>query len=132
MSFYSLLSELFATFADVRLKFTVVNFTQVSLTGIKVELFEISVMRFYYREKELVLLEKVRQVSFSVHSQMTVLTGRRRIGKTKYEIESRLFSMDDMCSEVTDLVEIEIAIKKKKPLTCRGFFVFCDPAGTHH
>lgn len=52
-------------------------------------------MRFYNREEELVLLEKVRQVSFSVHSQMTVLTGRRRIGKTKYEIESRLFSMDD-------------------------------------
>lgn len=96
MSFYSLLSELFATFADVRLKFTVVNFTQVSLTGVKVELFKISVMRFYNREKELVLLEKVRQVSFLVHSQMTVLTGRRRIGKTKYEIESRLFSMDDM------------------------------------
>ena len=39
-------------------------------------------MKFYNREKELTSLEKVRQVSFSVHSQMTVLTGRRRIGKT--------------------------------------------------
>jgi len=47
MSFYSLLSELFAIFADVRLNFTVVNFTQVNLTGVKVELFKISVMRFY-------------------------------------------------------------------------------------
>ena len=32
-------------------------------------------MKFYNREKELASLEKVRQVSFSVHSQMTVLTG---------------------------------------------------------
>lgn len=39
-------------------------------------------MKFYNREKELALLDKVRQISFSVHSQMTVLTGRRRIGKT--------------------------------------------------
>ena len=35
-------------------------------------------MKFYNREKELASLEKVRRVSFSVHSQMTVLTGRRR------------------------------------------------------
>ena len=33
-------------------------------------------MKFYNREKELASLEKVRGVSFSVHSQMTVLTGR--------------------------------------------------------
>ncbi|WP_260458396.1 hypothetical protein [Bacteroides salyersiae] len=40
-------------------------------------------MKPYNREKELASLEKVRQVSFSVHSQMTVLTGRRRIGKIR-------------------------------------------------
>lgn len=39
-------------------------------------------MKFYNREKELESLNKVRQISFSVHSQLTVLTGRRRIGKT--------------------------------------------------
>ena len=39
-------------------------------------------MKFYNREKELESLEKIRRVSFSVHSQMTVFTGRRRIGKT--------------------------------------------------
>ena len=37
-------------------------------------------MKFYNREKELAALEKVRQTAFSNHSQMTVLTGRRRIG----------------------------------------------------
>ena len=45
-------------------------------------------MKFYNREKELASLEKVRQVSFSVHSQMTVLTGRRRIGKTSLIFKS--------------------------------------------
>ena len=33
-------------------------------------------------------LEKIRGVSFSVHSQMTVLTGRRRIGKTSLIFKS--------------------------------------------
>lgn len=45
-------------------------------------------MRFYNREKELALLEKMRQVSFSVYSQMTVLSGRRRIGKTSLIFKS--------------------------------------------
>lgn len=39
-------------------------------------------MKFYNREKELDELEKVRQLAFSEHSMLTVLTGRRRIGKT--------------------------------------------------
>ena len=38
-------------------------------------------MKFYNREKELALLEKTRQIAFAQHSQMTVLTGRRRIGR---------------------------------------------------
>ena len=39
-------------------------------------------MKFYNREKELQRLNKTREVAFNNHSQMTVLTGRRRIGKT--------------------------------------------------
>ena len=45
-------------------------------------------MKFYNREKELAALEKVRQTAFSNHSQMTVLTGRRRIGKTSLIFKS--------------------------------------------
>ena len=45
-------------------------------------------MKFYNREKELAALEKVRQAAFSNHSQMTVLTGRRRIGKTSLIFKS--------------------------------------------
>ena len=51
-------------------------------------IYVIELLKFYNREKELASLEKVRQVSFSVHSQMTVLTGRRRIGKTSLIFKS--------------------------------------------
>ena len=39
-------------------------------------------MKFYNREKEIDALNKVRELSFNNHSMFTVLTGRRRIGKT--------------------------------------------------
>lgn len=39
-------------------------------------------MRFYDRKAELAQLERRREIAFQDHSQMTVLTGRRRIGKT--------------------------------------------------
>lgn len=45
-------------------------------------------MKFYNREKELEAMEKARRVAFSVHSQMLVLTGRRRIGKTSLIFKS--------------------------------------------
>ncbi|MCD7849955.1 MAG: ATP-binding protein [Parabacteroides sp.] len=45
-------------------------------------------MRFYNRERELEMLEKGRDISFNLHSQMTVLTGRRRIGKTSLILKS--------------------------------------------
>ncbi len=45
-------------------------------------------MRFYNRETELNILEKTRQTAFNNHSQMTVLTGRRRIGKTSLVFKS--------------------------------------------
>ena len=45
-------------------------------------------MRFYNREKELAKLTEIRQLAFSNHSRMTVITGRRRIGKTKLIMNS--------------------------------------------
>ncbi len=39
-------------------------------------------MRFYDRKSEMAQLERRREIAFRDHSQMTVLTGRRRIGKT--------------------------------------------------
>lgn len=45
-------------------------------------------MKFYNREKELSQLEEIRLRAFGTHSQMTVITGRRRIGKTKLIMKS--------------------------------------------
>jgi hypothetical protein len=45
-------------------------------------------MKFYNRDKELKQLEEIQKRSFEVHSQMTVVTGRRRIGKTKLILKS--------------------------------------------
>lgn len=45
-------------------------------------------MKFYNREKELEQLSAIRNRAFEHHSQMTVVTGRRRIGKTKLILKS--------------------------------------------
>lgn len=45
-------------------------------------------MRFYDREEELKLLREVQEQSFSDHSRFTVVTGRRRVGKTKLVLKS--------------------------------------------
>jgi AAA+ ATPase superfamily predicted ATPase len=45
-------------------------------------------MKFYNREHELETLQKVRETAFSQHSKLTVLTGRRRIGKTSLVLKS--------------------------------------------
>lgn len=45
-------------------------------------------MKFYNRSKELEQLARIRRRAFENHSQMTVVTGRRRIGKTKLILKS--------------------------------------------
>lgn len=45
-------------------------------------------MKFYNRTKELEELQKVRELAFADHSKLTVLTGRRRIGKTSLIFKS--------------------------------------------
>ena len=45
-------------------------------------------MKFYNRTNELADLERIRNLSFQDHSRMTVVTGRRRIGKTSLIIKS--------------------------------------------
>ena len=45
-------------------------------------------MKFYNREKELSELQRIKNLSFVEHSRMTVLTGRRRIGKTSLIMKS--------------------------------------------
>ena len=45
-------------------------------------------MKFYNRTNELAELQRIKNLSFSEHSRMTVLTGRRRIGKTSLIMKS--------------------------------------------
>lgn len=45
-------------------------------------------MKFYNRIKELEELTRIRNLSFSDYSRMTVITGRRRIGKTSLVMNS--------------------------------------------
>jgi len=45
-------------------------------------------MKFYDRFSELSELKRIKNLSFSEHSRMTVVTGRRRIGKTSLIMKS--------------------------------------------
>jgi AAA+ ATPase superfamily predicted ATPase len=45
-------------------------------------------MKFYNRSNELAELQRIRQLAFTDHSRMTVVTGRRRIGKTSLIMKS--------------------------------------------
>ena len=45
-------------------------------------------MKFYDRTSELKELHRIQTLSFDSHSRMTVITGRRRIGKTSLAIEA--------------------------------------------
>jgi hypothetical protein len=45
-------------------------------------------MKFYNRTSELNELQRIRELSFNDHSRLTVVTGRRRIGKTSLIMKS--------------------------------------------
>ncbi len=45
-------------------------------------------MRFYDRERELGELERIKKIAFNEFSRLTVVTGRRRIGKTSLLLKS--------------------------------------------
>ncbi|WP_347394575.1 AAA family ATPase, partial [Parabacteroides leei] len=45
-------------------------------------------MKFYNRASELAELKRIQNLSFSDHSRLTVVTGRRRIGKTSLIMKS--------------------------------------------
>ena len=45
-------------------------------------------MKFYNRTSEIAELQRIKKLSFAEHSRMTVITGRRRIGKTSLIMKS--------------------------------------------
>ena len=68
-------------------------------------------MKFFDRKSELAQLERQRKIAFNDHSQMTVLTGRRRIGKTMLIRKS--------CEEST-MVYLFVS-RSNEAMLCSGF-----------
>lgn len=68
-------------------------------------------MKFYDREEELKELKRMQQQAFEDHSRMTVLTGRRRIGKT---------SLGQKAMEGTTSVYLFVS-RKDEALLCQDF-----------
>ncbi len=52
-------------------------------------------MKFYNRDTELAELRRIKRLSFTDHSRMTVITGRRRIGKTSLALAATHDDEDD-------------------------------------
>lgn len=68
-------------------------------------------MKFYNRLSELAELERIRHLSFSEHSRLTVVTGRRRVGKTSLLLKS-----------VNDLPVVYLFVGRKNEATlCTEF-----------
>ena len=69
-------------------------------------------MKFYNRTSELTELKRIQNLSFSDHSRLTVVTGRRRIGKTSLIMKS-----------VEDLRTVYLFVSRKSEATLCSEFV---------
>lgn len=58
------------------------------VTAVTVAAVTKSEMKFYDRTSELAELRRIQKLAFETHSRMTVITGRRRIGKTSLAVEA--------------------------------------------
>lgn len=101
-------------------------------------------MRFYDRETEIKTLEKIRQTAFNVNSQMTVLTGRRRIGKTKLILKScentpsvyffvSRTNEADLCFQFSEILRQSLNVFVPNGInTFRDLFRMCMEIGKTH
>ena len=78
-------------------------------------------MKFYNRTTEIAELQRIKEMAYNDHSKLTVLTGRRRIGKTslilnalKDETIVYLFvsrkSEADLCNGFCDVIEKQLTV----------------------
>ena len=101
-------------------------------------------MKFYDRQKELEALEITRNISFTMSSQMTVVTGRRRIGKTKLILKScentptaYLFvarsNEATLCNQFTQSLRQALGIFVPEGIVAfRELFAYCMEVGRTH
>ena len=78
-------------------------------------------MKFYDREKEIARIQEIKEMAYTDHSRLTVLTGRRRIGKTAlirqalqsetlaYRFVSRK-SEADLCKGFCTEIELQLSL----------------------
>lgn len=99
-------------------------------------------MKFYNRTKEIKELQRIQERAFNSRSRMTVITGRRRIGKTSLALHATqgdhptvyLFvsrkNEAALCSEFSDLISRQLRIHAPNGLTSfREIFYFLMETG---
>ncbi|MCD8207709.1 MAG: ATP-binding protein [Bacteroidales bacterium] len=99
-------------------------------------------MKFYNRTTEIEELHRIREKAFSSRSRMTIITGRRRIGKTSLALRATqgdeptvyLFvsrkSEAGLCSEFTTLISEQLGVHTPEGLTSfRELFHFLMEMG---
>lgn len=92
-------------------------------------------MKFYNRNTEIIELQRIKEMAYEDHSKLTVITGRRRIGKTslilnalKEEVIVYLFvsrkSEADLCNGFCSEIERELKVFVPKMETFIEVFRF--------
>lgn len=101
-------------------------------------------MKFYNRINELAELQRIQKLSFNDHSRMTVVTGRRRIGKTSLVMRAvegtptvYLFvgrkNEATLCSEFIPVISQSLHIYVPEEIrTFRSLFQFMMEQATDH
>ncbi len=99
-------------------------------------------MRFYNREEEIKELRRIQERAFTTRSRMTVITGRRRIGKTSLALRAMegewptvyLFvsrkNEATLCSEFSEMISAQLGAHVPQGLASfRELFYFLMEAG---
>ena len=98
-------------------------------------------MRFYDREEQLETLREMRELSYNGYSRLTVVTGRRRIGKTTlikeaYQDETYVYlfvgkkSESVLCGEFCEELHEKIGVFVPPMSAFRDVFRFLMEEGT--
>lgn len=94
-------------------------------------------MKFYNRTSEIAELQRIKEMAYNDHSKLTVITGRRRIGKTSLILnalkddvivylfvsrkEVRLICAVDFCIEI----ERQLSVLSQRWTLLQRSFAFC-------
>ncbi len=91
-------------------------------------------MKFYNRTKEIEELKRIADQAFSSRSRMTIITGRRRIGKTTLALHATqgenpvvyLFvgrkNESALCAEFSELITTQLGIHSPNVTSFRELF----------